>query len=51
LQEELDKMAASYQRSAEEIRTILEKNGTLENLREEAALRKTVKFIVDNSKN
>ncbi|EPY14685.1 MULTISPECIES: trigger factor [Paenibacillus] len=51
LQEELDKMAASYQRSADEIRSILEKNGTIENLREEAALRKTVKFIVDNSKN
>ncbi|WP_019422402.1 trigger factor [Paenibacillus sp. OSY-SE] len=50
LQEELEKMAQSYQRSADEIRTILEKNGTIDNLREEAALRKTIKFLVDNSK-
>ena len=50
LQEELEKMAQSYQRSADEIRTILENNGTIDNLREEAALRKTIKFLVDNSK-
>ncbi|MBN3525624.1 trigger factor [Paenibacillus apiarius] len=51
LQEELEKMAKAYQRSAEEIRTILENNGTIDNLREEAAIRKTIKFLVDNSKN
>ncbi|MCY9516508.1 trigger factor [Paenibacillus apiarius] len=51
LQEELEKMAQAYQRSAEEIRTILENNGTIDNLREEAAIRKTIKFLVDNSKN
>ncbi|UHA74386.1 trigger factor [Paenibacillus sp. 481] len=51
LAEELEKMAQMYQRSAEEIRSILENNGTIENLRDEALLRKTIKFIVDNSKN
>lgn len=49
LNEELEKMAAAYQRSAEEIRTILEKNGNMENLREEALIRKTIKFLVDNN--
>ncbi|MGZ9585162.1 trigger factor [Paenibacillus marinisediminis] len=49
LAEELEKMAQAYQRSAEEIRTILEKNGNLENLREEALIHKTVKFLVDNN--
>lgn len=50
-QKELEKMAASYKCSVEKIRTILKENGTLENLCEEALLRKTVTFIVDNSKN
>lgn len=49
LQEELEQMAQMYQRSAEEIRTILEKNGTLDNLREEAAIRKTIKFLAENN--
>ena len=49
LNEELEKMAAAYQRSAEDIRTILEKNGNMENLREEALIRKTIKFLVDNN--
>lgn len=47
---ELDKMAEMYQRTAEEIRDILTKNGTIENLREEALIRKTIVFLVDNSK-
>ena len=49
LEEELEKMAQAYQRSAEEIRTILEKNGNLENLREEALIRKTIKFLADHN--
>lgn len=49
LQEELEQMGQAYQRSAEEIRNILEKNGTLENLREEAAIRKTIKFLTENN--
>ncbi|MFD3269511.1 trigger factor [Paenibacillus dendritiformis] len=50
LSAELDKMAEMYQRTAEEIRDILTKNGTLENLREEALIRKTIAFLVENSK-
>ncbi|MDU5145002.1 MAG: trigger factor [Paenibacillus dendritiformis] len=50
LSAELDKMAETYKRSAEEIRDILTKNGTLDNLREEALIRKTIAFLVENSK-
>ncbi|PZM62335.1 trigger factor [Paenibacillus dendritiformis] len=50
LSAEVDKMAEMYQRTAEEIRDILTKNGTLENLREEALIRKTIAFLVENSK-
>ncbi|MBD8501192.1 trigger factor [Paenibacillus arenosi] len=49
LAEELEKMGQAYQRPADEIRTILEKNGTINNLREEALLRKTIKFLADNN--
>ncbi|MCG7410175.1 trigger factor [Paenibacillus sp. ACRRX] len=49
LSQELENMGQAYQRSAEEIRTILEKNGSLDNLREEALLRKTIKFIAENN--
>lgn len=51
LQAEIEKMAQSYKRSADEIHRILEKNGTMENLREEATFRKTITFIKDNSNN
>ncbi|WP_374016567.1 trigger factor [Paenibacillus thiaminolyticus] len=50
LSAELDKMAEMYQRTAEEIRDILTQNGTIENLREEALSRKTIAFLVENSK-
>ncbi|GAC44423.1 trigger factor [Paenibacillus popilliae] len=50
LSAELDKMAGTYKRTAEEIRDILTKNGTLDNLREEALIRKTVAFLEQNSK-
>ncbi|CAH8708203.1 trigger factor [Paenibacillus thiaminolyticus] len=50
LSAELDKMAEMYQRTAEEIRDILTKNGTIENLREESLIRKTIAFLVENSK-
>ncbi|MHA0857040.1 trigger factor [Paenibacillus sp. CMAA1364] len=47
---ELDTLAESYKRSAEELRNVLESNGSLNSLREEIALRKTVDFLLDNSK-
>lgn len=51
LQGEFEKIAASYQRPVEAIRTTLEKNGMLENLRAEVLRQKTITFIVDNSQN
>lgn len=50
INDELKVMADTYKRSVEEIRSILESNGSLGNLREEIALRKTISFLVDNSK-
>lgn len=47
---ELVKMAESYRRSAEEIRNILASNGSLDSLKEEIMLRKTIEFLVENSK-
>lgn len=48
--EELQKMADTYKRSVEEIRGILEGNGSISNLREEISLRKTIALLVDSSK-
>jgi len=48
--EELNKMAEMYQRSVEEIRAIFSANGTLEDLRTDLLTRKSVQFLVDNSK-
>ncbi|CAH0119162.1 MULTISPECIES: trigger factor [unclassified Paenibacillus] len=51
INEELEKMAEMYKRSVDEIRNILAANGSLDSLKEEVSLRKTIKFLVDNSKN
>jgi trigger factor len=48
--EELEKLSKSYNRPAEELREIFEKNGNISNLQEDVALRKTIKFLLDNSK-
>ena len=48
--QELEKMAESYKRPAEEIRGILEGNGSLDSLRDEVKLRKTIDVLVENSK-
>ncbi|WP_160036330.1 trigger factor [Paenibacillus sp. An7] len=48
--EELNNMAASFKRSVEEIRQILESNGSLDSLKEEVLLRKTIDFLLANSK-
>ncbi|MDO7906909.1 trigger factor [Paenibacillus sp. JX-17] len=50
INEELNTMGEAYKRSAEEIRSILAANGSLGSLREELALRKTIDFLVENSK-
>jgi trigger factor len=47
---ELDTLAVSYKRTAEDLRNVLESNGSLNSLREEISLRKTVEFLLSNSK-
>ncbi|MEK3882659.1 trigger factor [Paenibacillus sp. PL2-23] len=48
--EELEKLSKQYNRPAEELRSIFEKNGNISNLQEDILLRKTIKFLLDNSK-
>lgn len=50
IEQELSDMAESYKRSKEEIKNILAANGSLGSLREEIQLRKTIEFLVANSK-
>lgn len=47
---ELEKLSKTYNRSAEELRSIFEKNGNISSLKEDVMLRKTIKFLLDNSK-
>ncbi|AWP29132.1 trigger factor [Paenibacillus glucanolyticus] len=49
INKELENMADTYKRSAEEIRSILGANGSLDSLREELLLRKTIDFLLENS--
>ncbi|PZD94095.1 trigger factor [Paenibacillus sambharensis] len=48
--EELEKLSTSYNRPVEELRDIFTRNGNIENLKEDLTLRKTIKFLLDNSK-
>lgn len=50
LNEELNTMAEAYKRTPEEIREILAANGSLGSMREEVLLRKTIQFLLENSK-
>lgn len=50
LNEELNTMAEIYKRTPEEIRDILAANGSLGSMREEVLLRKTIQFLLENSK-
>ncbi|XEC93214.1 trigger factor [Paenibacillus tarimensis] len=47
---ELEKLAEAYKRSAEELRDIFTRNGNIENLKEDLVLRKTIQFLLENSK-
>jgi trigger factor len=47
---ELAKLADSYQRSAEELRDIFASNGSLEGIKNDLAVRKTVDFLLESSK-
>lgn len=50
LTEELEKLSKQYNRPVEELRDIFEKNGNISNLQEDVLLRKTIKFLLENSK-
>jgi len=48
-EQELQQMAARFQRDIEEIRNILSSNGRLETVRQDATMRKTIEFLLANS--
>ncbi|MNL58103.1 Trigger factor [compost metagenome] len=50
LEEELGNLASQYQREVDELRAILTANGNLESLKSDLVTRKTVQYLVDNSK-
>lgn len=50
LNAELETLSKSYNRPAAELRDIFAKNGNLLSLLEDLTLRKTIKFLIDNSK-
>ncbi|WP_010270922.1 trigger factor [Paenibacillus senegalensis] len=50
INEEIEKMAAAYQRTADEIRGILQANGSLDSIGKDLVIRKTIDFLVENGK-
>lgn len=50
IEKELQTMADMYKRSIDEIRSILGANGSLSSLNDEITLRKTIEFLLENSK-
>lgn len=50
IQAELERLAGQYQRSADELRTILSANGSLDSLQSDLTARKTIAFLVEHSK-
>ncbi|WP_127529740.1 trigger factor [Paenibacillus kobensis] len=50
LSEEFENLAKAYNRPADELRDIFTRNGNIENLKEDLALRQTIKFLLENSK-
>lgn len=50
LNEELENLSKQYSRPVEELREIFESNGNLDNIKEDLVLRKTIKFLLENSK-
>ncbi|MDF2935087.1 MAG: trigger factor [Paenibacillaceae bacterium] len=50
VEEELSNLAKQYQREVDELRAILTANGNLESLKSDLVTRKTVQYLVDNSK-
>ncbi len=50
INEELEKLAQVYRKTADELREMLSAGGNLESLKNDILLRKTVEFLVDHSK-
>lgn len=50
LDAELEKLAGMYQRSVEEVTGIFRQNGMLDNIKADLVIRKTIDFLVENSK-
>ena len=50
VEKELQTMAEMYKRNIDEIRSILGANGSLASLNDEITLRKTIEFLLENSK-
>lgn len=50
INKEVADMAVAYKRSAEDILNILAANGSLNSLNEDVTLRKTIQFLIENSK-
>lgn len=50
LNEELEKLSGMYNRPADELRELFSRNGSLDSLKEDLVLRKTIRFLIDNSK-
>ena len=48
--EELENLSKMYNRPAAELRDIFDRNGNLDNMKEDLKLRKTIKFLLENSK-
>jgi trigger factor len=50
INEELERLSNQYQRSTDELRAILSANGSLDTLQNDLTSRKTIAFLVENSK-
>src|SRR5690554_373678 len=48
--EELARLSEVYKQSADELRTIIESNGTIEDFKQDLITKKTVKLLVESSK-
>lgn len=50
INEELESMSKMYRQSVEELREIIEKNGNLDDFKADIRIKKTVKWLIENSK-
>jgi trigger factor len=50
INKELEGMSQTYRQSVEELRNIIEKNGNMDDFKADIRIKKTVKWLIDNSK-